>query len=267
MMTIPNSQSTYTSKIIKAGALLADTRILLNYWSPALSTAENIQRFRYENLFGKASRSRVEDILAIFRQRYLVDDQVTQALVTLAQHNGVSTSTILDRICYFHATQADSLLHDIVTELLFPLHMSGRNDITVADVQYRITQWVQEGKTTTHWAETTILKAAREVMATLRDFGVLEGANHKRLALLYVPIETFAYVAFWLRQRIASSARLIASPEWRVLFLTQQTVERLCIEAHQERLLEYYAAGDVVRITFPTESLAEYAHVIAERTH
>src|SRR5271166_5403492 len=36
-----------------------------------------------DNVFGKASRSRVEDILAIFRQRYLTEESVTRALVTL----------------------------------------------------------------------------------------------------------------------------------------------------------------------------------------
>jgi hypothetical protein len=34
---------------------------------------DNIDRIRRDNLFGKASRSRVEDILAIFRQRNLAE--------------------------------------------------------------------------------------------------------------------------------------------------------------------------------------------------
>ena len=55
-----------TSKIIKAGALLADTRTFLAHWDKSLSETENLARFRQDNLFGKASRSRVEDILVIF---------------------------------------------------------------------------------------------------------------------------------------------------------------------------------------------------------
>ena len=61
----------YRTKIIKAGALLADTKTLLAHWDETCSVSENLDRFRRENIFGKASRSRVEDILAIFRQRYL----------------------------------------------------------------------------------------------------------------------------------------------------------------------------------------------------
>jgi hypothetical protein len=71
----------YASKIIKAGALLSDTKTLLALWDRSASVAENLDRFQRENLFGKASRSRVEDILAIFRQRYLEDVAVLPALV------------------------------------------------------------------------------------------------------------------------------------------------------------------------------------------
>jgi BrxA len=108
----------YTSKIIKAGALLADTKTLLSQWDVRASIRENMDRLRRENVFGKASRSRVQNILAIFRQRYLREESVTKALVTLVNHRFPSTS--LDRLLYFHSTRADHLLHDMVTELLIP---------------------------------------------------------------------------------------------------------------------------------------------------
>jgi hypothetical protein len=86
----------YSSKIIKAGALLADTKTLLAHWDVATSVKENIERIRRENLFGKASRSRVEDVLAIFRQRYLGEGGVTKSLVVLVQRR--LSAAALDRI-------------------------------------------------------------------------------------------------------------------------------------------------------------------------
>ena len=59
----------YSSRIIKAGALLSDTKTLLSHWDTASPVSDNLARIRLENVFGKASRSRVEDIVAIFRQR------------------------------------------------------------------------------------------------------------------------------------------------------------------------------------------------------
>src|SRR5205809_4916349 len=61
----------YTSKIIRAGALLPDTKLLLAHWNLSDDVEANLRRIRQENLFGKASRSRVAEILAIFKQRYL----------------------------------------------------------------------------------------------------------------------------------------------------------------------------------------------------
>jgi hypothetical protein len=123
----------YSSKIIKAGALLADTKTLLAHWNPALPTHANLDRLRRENIFGKASRSRVEDVLAIFRQRFLGEEGVTNALVVLVQKR--LRAAALDRILYFHAAQADRLLHDAVIKILLPLQARGITQIDVLEIQ------------------------------------------------------------------------------------------------------------------------------------
>lgn len=219
----------YTSKIIKAGALLADTKTMLAQWDEKNSVSDNLNRFRRENIFGKASRSRIEDILAIFRQRYLTSDPVTRSLTILVR--GKFSSEALDRILYFYAAQADHLLHDIVTDVLFTFYSDGKTDITIKDIIAAIDRWVGEGKTIGNWSENTTLRASQGLMATLRDFGILQGAVNKRLAPVYLPIEAFAYLAFSIQQRQPSGERLLADPEWQLFFLSRQAVERLCIEA------------------------------------
>lgn len=97
--------TTYASKIIKAGALIGDTKTLLSHWDLTATVTENINRAQRDNVFGKASRSRVEDILAIFRQRYLAEKSVTRALVTLVR--GKFPAAALDRLLYFHSARAD----------------------------------------------------------------------------------------------------------------------------------------------------------------
>ncbi len=255
----------YCSKIIKAGALLADTKTLLAHWDETRSVSENLDRFRRENIFGKASRSRVEDILAIFRQRYLTSESVTKALVTLVKEQFPAEG--LTRILYFHAAQADALLHDVVTEILLTLFSRGRTEVTVADTQTPLMRWVDEGRVTTKWSAETTLRVVQGLMATLRDFGVLQGVVHKRLAPMYLPVETFAYIAFYLHKSQPSGERLLRDPEWRLFFLPPEAVERFFIEAHQSHLLEYYAAGSIIRITFPSQSIEEYARVLVERSY
>src|SRR5216684_3587702 len=116
------SSAPYSSKIIKAGALIGDTKTLLSHWDVDASVRENIRRVQRDNIFGKASRSRVEDILAIFRKRYLTEKSVTKALVTLVRQKFPSPA--LERLFYFHSARADQLLYDTVTETLVPLRAS-----------------------------------------------------------------------------------------------------------------------------------------------
>jgi len=170
----------YTSKIIKAGALIGDTKTLLSHWDTSESVAENIDRIQRENVFGKASRSRVEDILAIFRQRYLAEECVTKALVSLVR--GKFPAAALERVFYFHSARADQLLHDAVTQILVPMHERGLVDINVQEFQRSIAKWVAEGKTTGHWSEPTITRIAQGLLSAMRDFGVLQGAVNKKIA-------------------------------------------------------------------------------------
>jgi hypothetical protein len=255
----------YSSKIIKAGALLADTKTLLSQWDRAATVDANLARIRRENSFGKASRSRVEDILAIFRQRFLAEPEVTRALVVLVGER--LNATALDRILFYHAAKADILVYDVVTEWLLPLHARGITDIDVIEIQKVLAAWCAEGRTNGGWSRPTIRRIAQGLLSTLRDFGVLHGAVHKRIAATYLPLPTFAYVMFYLKQHQPSGARLVDHPDWRLFFLSREGVERFLFEAHQHQLLEYHAAGTVTRLSFPASTLEEYAHVLAQRAH
>ena len=258
-----SSLALYSSKIIKAGALIGDTKTLLSHWDVDAPVRENIKRLQRDNVFGKASRSRVEDILAIFRKRYLTEKSVTKALVSLVRQK--LPSPALERLFYFHSARADRLLYDTVTEILSPLRANGLIDINVGHLQRSLTQWVDEGKTTGHWSRPTITRIAQGLLSALRDFGVLQGSVTKKIAPAYFPIEAFAYVVFYLKQHQPSGAQLIGLPDWKLFFLGKESVERFLFEAHQRELLEYHVAGSVTRLTFPAETLEEYANVLAQR--
>jgi Putative inner membrane protein (DUF1819) len=253
----------YTSRIIKAGALIGDTKVLLSHWDVTVSTVENIKRMQHDNVFGKATRSRVKDILAIFRQRYLAEESVTRALVVLTQKKFPATA--LDRLLYFHSARADQLLHDAVTEILAPMRAKGLMDINVQNFESALAAWVDKAKTTGHWSAPTITRIAQGLLSALRDFGVLQGAVNKKIAPAYFPIKSFAYVVFYLKQHQPSGAKLIGLPDWNLFFLTREGVEQFLFEAHQRELLEYHVAGSVTRLTFPAETLEEYANVLAQR--
>jgi hypothetical protein len=73
----------YSSRIIKAGALLTDTKSLLLAWDLNATVPQNLDRIRRENPFGKASRSRVEEgtIAAAFKK--VATEELEQAMELL----------------------------------------------------------------------------------------------------------------------------------------------------------------------------------------
>jgi hypothetical protein len=166
---------------------------------------------------------------------------------------------------YFYSARADQLLRDAVTEILVPMRARGLVDINAQDFQRSLAKWVNEGKTTAHWSEPTIIRITQGLLSALRDFGVLQGAVNKKIAPAYFPIESFAYLVFYLKQHQPSGAKLIELPDWKLFFLQKEGVERFLFEAHQRDLLEYHVAGSVTRLTFPAETLEEYASVLAKR--
>jgi hypothetical protein len=253
----------YTSRIIKAGALIGDTKTLLSLWDVDASVEENIDRVWRDNVFGKASRSRVEDILAIFRRRFLTEGPVTKALVTLIRHK--LPSVALEKLLYFHAARADPLLHAAVTDILVPMMARGLLNINIQEFQRSLAKWVDEGKTIGHWSEPTTARVAQGLLSTLRDFGMLQGAVHKKIAPTLLPIKSFSYIVFYLKEHQPSAAKLIELPDWSLFFLRKEGVERFLFEAHQHDLLEYHVAGSVSRLTFPAGTLEEYANVLAQR--
>jgi len=260
-VTADPPSSLYTTKIIKAGALLSDTKVLFSCWNPEQSLAENLREVRRRNLLGKTSRSRAEDILAIFRQRYLREESVAKALARLIRNR--CDSNTIDRILYFHATRADSLLRDVVLEILVPQWARGVTQVSVAEVHRTLRQWIMAGKTTSNWNDGTLRRVVQGLLSALRDFGVLQGAVNKRIAPAYLPLPAFCYIAFYLKQEQTSGAKLLDMPDWKLFFLPREGVERLLGDAHQHGLLEYHAAGSVTRLTFPAPTLEEYADVIA----
>ena len=243
--------------------MIADTKVLLSEWDLGVSVADNLDHARRENVFGKASRKRVEDILLVFRQRYFDDIDVGTALVTLTQ--GGAPAQWIDPLLYFFSAQNDRTLRDFVVEVLYSRHLAGYTDLPIEVAVRAIRNWVAEGKTTTTWNDETAGRVARGLMATLRDFGVLRGTVRKQIAPIYLPTPSFAFIALWLQQRDRSGRLVLQSDDWRLFFLPVEGVERFFMEAHQEHLLSYHAAGSVIRIEFPATSIKEYTYVLLER--
>ena len=101
---------------------------------------------------------------------------------------------ILRPVYYWITARSDPLVYDFVLEEILNrsklLDLSVRVDETVLWMKKKLSERDQS------WADTVTLKVARGLLAALRDFGILEGASRKKIAPVYLPVESFAYLAF-----------------------------------------------------------------------
>jgi hypothetical protein len=118
-----------------------------------------------------------------------------------------------------------------------------------------------------NWSPSVTSRVARGVLAALRDFGLLEGASKKRIAPVYLPVESFAYIAFALHREGVGGPQLVQHRDWQLFLLSPPVVEQMFLEADRSGLLRFQAAGNIVRVDFPAASFGEMADVVAARAH
>ena len=164
---------------------------------------------------------------------------------------------ILRPVYYWITARSEPLLYDFVSEEI----IAKSSDLDLSVRVDETSQWINNRLLTQDqtWTETVTLKVSRGLLAALRDFGILEGASKKRIAPVYLPVESFVYIAFNLHTLGNSGERLVTHPDWRLFLMQPFVVERLFLDAHQNRLLHYEAAGKIYRIEFPAKTVEEMA--------
>jgi len=253
-MTAAQQESTrFTVNIQKGGALLDDCRRVVEAWDESTDVAENLERVRAQNLLGKTSRARTDDVLLRVIRPRLVDagPQVIPALKGF-----LDDFRAFRDACYYEATRDDPLLAAFVEAELYRLWSAGRVGVTTADVDSWLGRQHEAGLAPS-WSEQVRLKVSRGVLAALRDFGILSGGQRKEIAGAALTTRGFAYVAWRLHEQGASSRSLVSTPVWRRWLLDPPAVQDRFDHASRLGTLTFASVGSAVRIDWNVESLAQ----------
>lgn len=248
----------FSTRIIKGGALLEDTRRLLEAWDSAKEGFYNLRRIEESRVLAKSS-ARQADILKTLRRRYLAaGPHVVQTLKLLA-----GDPRAFREACYYETCRAEDLLAAFAGSALFTWYWrDGRREVVVGDV----TRWLR-GEAGVHgWSEYTARRVARGLLSTLRDFRILDGVKggqRKQILPPHLSIRGFAYVALRERERTESDRAVVRSAVWRWYLLDDATVKSFFLDADRRGILRYWEAGSVVRIDWLVHGLEEVARVVA----
>ena len=247
-----------TSRIIKGGALLEESRRFVETWDDSIPADENLEQFRTRNLLGKRSRARAEDTLAILRQRLVADEQPTVApLRSLV----VRANAFRDAV-YFEAARNDALLAHVAGTVLYDLRDRGWAKVAVEDVERALLD-DPPAPIVADWSQSTRTRVVHGLLSALRDFGVLEGKAVKHIATPHISFGGFVYVVGRLRHEVLSAPEIVAHPAWRWWLLDDRQVRAHFLEADREGILRFSEAGSTVRIDWLVDGLEEMVRAAA----
>jgi hypothetical protein len=248
-----------TSNVQKGGALLDDTRRLVEAWDRSLDADANLRDVAHGNLLGKTSRARTDDVLLrILKPRFVEPGpQVIGALATLLEH-----PTSFVEACYYEASRDDALLAAFAEGPLFDWYEQGRTGVATEDVKGWLAELGRAGRAPA-WSENVLTKVARGLLAALRDFRVLQGGARKEYAVPRMSPRGFAYVAFREHEQGASSRALFTTRVWRRWLLDAARVAELFDQAERMGVLRFSQAGSAVRVDWRVGSLEEVARAAA----
>jgi len=248
----------FSSKLLKGGALLADTRRLIEVWEDDASTGDNLDRITDGNLLAKNSRTRTADVLKyVLGPRFVAPGRhVIPALRLL-----IRTPDAFREACYYEASRDDQLLAAFSEGPVFDWYKSGRPTVNLDETSRWLATFLAKHQTA--WTESVQTKVARGLLAALRDFGVFDGANLKRFAVPRLSTAGFSYVAFRQHEQGVSSRGLVHGNVWRRWLLEESRVIELFTHAERLGVLSYSQAGSLVRVDWKIKSLEEVGRAAA----
>ena len=253
------SPEAVTARLQKGGALLPDMRAIVALWEDKMETGDPLPKIA--QALPKATFSRIRDTYTrSFRPRFLNGSppNAWKYARVLEEHD--AEFQVIRTFYYWLTARSEAALYGFVTERLLSAHRAGAFDVRTGDA----VEWLESvnRRAGREWTQTVTLKTARGILASLRDFGILEGASHKRIAPISLNRQAFSLIAFCLVGLGASGRSLLRHSDWKLFLLGETGVEHMCLEAHQYGWMHFESIGDIVRTEFPKLSFQEYANVV-----
>ena len=257
---------TYTTELLKVSGLISETISLLNFWEPGMSHKELADNAVQADLLGKASASRMHDVVIDgFAKRYLRPDaSAARNLKVLVEKN--TELNTLRQLFFLYTCRSQPILRDMVCEVYWPAQFSGKDRITMNDVRMFIVGSFGTEKNSGRWAESIIAKLSNSIPKCLTDFGLLGPYKRSGREILPYTILNFTlnYILYDAHFKGLSDTQILYLQDWELFGL--QPAEVLALIRNTAITTDAYIfqyAGDLARFTWKYETMENFLHAEA----
>lgn len=248
----------YTSDLGNKTSLIPESKRVLIEYNFVLSAAAVRKLVVDNNLLMKGTvitRKRVwESIYA----RYFSSKEmaVTNSLARFV--NSPLPEQARHLVMFYEMATALPLVYDLTTDCLYNLYHNDRSTVN----KTHILNWLDQAATRGHdeingWSPQTKSKVASNYLTIVRDFGLLEGVQQKSFARLYLPLATFVYILYRLKDQGLNAKAIVASPDFKLFLLEQRDIFLLLDEATRAGYITFQQAGDIYSLVFHYRNLTE----------
>ena len=181
----------------------------------------------------RATRTTIAAILQIRLTRWHPPVWVLDDLITFAQdgHQAELQAALL-----LHTARQDNLLYDVVQQVIVPHWFAGEREIIRADVQRFLDEVQSTHPEVTGWSHTTREKLSRNVLTTLRDFGLLQGTATKQIVEPIVPPVVVKHLIHLLQAECISPEYVAHQADWQLWLWdearAQKAIDMLKLQEH-----------------------------------
>lgn len=251
--TIIRDLGPYSSRYSSKGSLLTEAGNVIH----SLSKGFSIEEVRKQAVDGTilqqrtlASRQRVWRLLH-YRLLAHRTPWVENALKH-AREKGLHSPEFVSLI-YFHYALRDHLTYDVVTNLIWNKWQKGQTEINREDVLSLLDDEFCVQPQINRWAESTRVKLAASILTGLRDFGVLEGSQKKRIVRPTLPLSTAEHLLRILISEDIQGREVLEHSTWRLFLCTQEDVANVLVRLDQAKLIQFERTGDIIVLHTPED--------------
>jgi hypothetical protein len=205
----------YLLRLASKTSLIEETRrFLLDY-----ARVRDIEETRRALVNGglsqrsRATRVTIVEIVQIRLTRWHPPVWVLDDLITFAQggHQAELQAALL-----LHTARQDNLLYDIIQQVVVPHWFASERELIRADIQRFLDEVQSAHPEVAGWSHSTREKLSRNVLTTLRDFGLLQGTATKQIVEPIVPPALVKHLLHLLQAEGIPPEQVAQHADWQL---------------------------------------------------
>lgn len=248
-----------SQRLIRKGALAAETYSLFSKWDGIVSFEDNLRQ-GLDGIFKTSSWE--NEVRSTVRRRFRSQEEAL-VLVKLAQQ-GLPFDEWRSCLLLWIGIH-EELYFRFSTEWLFPEFLGGRYVVRVEDVIPFVREyWPRLNTERKSLSDYGLTRTARDLVRMATELGVLTGGSVRKYATYHLTDRCFIYWAQRIAEHEGGTSMVPTSRLWRMVFMRPVDVEQELLRLHQFRMLEYEVAGSLVQLTLHCASSREYAEGMIE---